>query len=81
MGCRTLPKFRTRLENGSGGLEAPQQGQTNRLTRMPNSAAAADGDRLLTEDRARVFRVGRLIEELAPITKAPDCGRQDGRDV
>jgi hypothetical protein len=48
---------------------------------MPNSAAAADGDRLLTEDRARVFRVGRLIEELAPIAKAPDCGRQDGRDV
>lgn len=49
---------------------------------MPNSAAAvADGDRLLSEDRARVFRVGGLIEELAPIAKAPDCGRQDGRDV
>jgi len=41
MGCRTLPKLKSRLENGSAGLEAPQQGQTNRLTRMSGSAGAA----------------------------------------
>src|SRR6476660_8684831 len=65
MGCRTLPKFRSRLEKGSCVLEVPWQGQTNSLTRMPDLIVAYG------KPEARVFRVGYLIEEPAPSMKRP----------
>jgi hypothetical protein len=45
-----------------------------------DAAVVTDGDRLLGEARARVFRVGCLIEKLAPIANAPNCPTRRSRE-